>query len=262
MAILMEISRKNIRSSALINLLNRIIQAQHGVQLPVVQLYFLSINSWIIIAVLPVKSTIAYHVNASIIPEWLALNIESTTPLIATINSFLSLFRVQNTNSAQSVNIGLKEWMVAQQCLANVDNNFAMIAVELSALTVHVLTWEFALCLLSRLHGLSEVPNQKENDYSTFLLCTLLIEVFYCWVYIIFEYEIKKILVKILPTWHSSVVYTQQRRGINQINWSAQSFLTVCQVIARTDVDELVEEIAHEEPIITENKKPQLKTLI
>ena len=32
--------------------------------------------------------------------------------------------------------------------------------------------------------------------------------------------------------------------------------------VARTDVDELVEEIAHEEPIITENKKPQLKTLI
>jgi hypothetical protein len=30
----------------------------------------------------------------------------------------------------------------------------------------------------------------------------------------------------------------------------------------RTDVDELVEEIAAEEPIITESKKPQLKTLI
>lgn len=32
--------------------------------------------------------------------------------------------------------------------------------------------------------------------------------------------------------------------------------------IFRTDVDELVDEIAQEEPIITENKKGQLKILI
>lgn len=85
------------------------------------------------------------------------------------------------------------------------------------------------------------------------------------------EYNLKLIRVRdetqevpapLLPSWHSTGVRPQQRGSRNQIYRPAQPVARVRLTWSRTDVDELVEEIAQEEPIITENKKPQLKTLI
>lgn len=80
-----------------------------------------------------------------------------------------------------------------------------------------------------------------------------------------FEYncnEAKKVSPAILSPWDFAGIRAQQRGSRDQIDRPAEPFRRVPVPTRRTDIDELVEEIASEEPIITESKKPQLKTLI